>query len=54
MESEDRIEEDWSGRFNDIVERLWDINLAEIDLDNPPPELYEHIEELRSYNEEDD
>lgn len=54
MESGDLFEEDWSGRFNDIVERLRDINLADIDLDNPPPELYEGIEELIPYNEEDD
>jgi hypothetical protein len=33
---------------------LRDINLADIDFDNPPPELYEGIEELIPYDEEED
>ena len=48
------MNEDWADTFNNIVERLRDINLAEIDFDDPPPELYEGIEELIPYDEDED
>jgi hypothetical protein len=54
MGQEEGKDDDWGGLFNNVVERLRDINLAEIDFDNPPPELYEGIEELIPYNEEED
>jgi hypothetical protein len=33
---------------------LRDIDFSEIDFDNPPPELYEGIEELIPYDEDDE